>query len=103
MDSAAGTCAVELLVSLPEAGTKLVLLSNDDRVEIAAPEAGRLRVPAVLKVRRNDTINPGSIIWSVTWRGSRFAVPLKSVEQIMGSKEFTMDYDCLGTLTDALT
>ena len=47
-------------------------------------------------------LNPGYIIWSVTWRGSRFAAPLKSVEEIMGSKDFTMEYDFLGKLADAL-
>ena len=49
------------------------------------------------------SLNPGYIVWSVSWRGSRFAAPLHSVEQIMGSKEFTMEYDFLGKLTDALT
>lgn len=193
--SAPGACAVELLVSLPAAGTLLVLSSSHDRVEVAAPEAGWLRVPATLKVDKNDAIklklkqaitsgkpaaimgievvtaahlpdyqrqlaeirtpvgdaawfrnagfgimfqwgswgypqtgdrkqpwsriyqefdiekfadkmksfNPGYVIWSVSWRGSRFAAPLKSVERIMGSKDFTMEYDFLGKLTDALT
>ncbi len=193
--SAAGSCTVELLVSLPEAGAMLVLSSNADRVEVSAQEAGWQRVPATLKVDKTDTIklklkqaivsgksaaimgievitvthlpdykrqfaeirtpmedaawfqnagfgimfqwgswgypatgdrkqpwsriyqefdiekfadkmksfNPGYVIWSVSWRGSRFAAPLKSVEQIMGSKDFTMEYDFLGKLTDALT
>ncbi len=49
------------------------------------------------------SFDPGYIIWSITWRGSRFSAPLKSVDKIMGSKEFTMEYDFLGKLTDALT
>lgn len=49
------------------------------------------------------SINPGYIVWSVTWRGSRFSAPLKSVEAIMRSKDYTMEYDFLGKLTDALT
>lgn len=48
-------------------------------------------------------LDPGYIIWSITWRGSRFSAPLKSVDGIMGSKDFTMEYDFLGKLTDALT
>lgn len=49
------------------------------------------------------SINPGYIVWSVTWRGSRFSSPLKSVEAIMRSNDYTMEYDFLGKLTDALT
>ena len=47
-------------------------------------------------------LNPGYVIWSITWRGSRYAMPLQSVENIMGSKDFTMDYDFTGKLIDAL-
>ena len=47
-------------------------------------------------------INPGYLIWSITWRGSRFSLPLKSVDEIMGSNGFTMEYDFLGKLADAL-
>jgi hypothetical protein len=47
-------------------------------------------------------LNPGYIIWSITWRGSRFSMPLESVDKIMGSKEFTMKYDFVGKLADAL-
>ncbi len=47
-------------------------------------------------------LNPGYIVWSVTWRGSRFSAPLKLVEQIMGSKDYTLEYDFLGRLADAL-
>ena len=47
-------------------------------------------------------INPGYIIWSITWRGSRFSAPLESVDEIMGSDDYTMEYDFLGKLADAL-
>lgn len=47
-------------------------------------------------------INLGYLIWSITWRGSRFSLPLKSVDEIMGSEGFTMEYDFLGKLADAL-
>ncbi len=191
-----GSCEVTLLVKTPQAGTVMILSSNNDRVEIKSPEAGWQRIPANLKVGKEDTIklqlqnelpggeqaaeiislevitpkhlpihkarmtelrtpatdvqwfqnagfglmfqwgswgypptgekkqpwtkiykdfdiegfadkmktlNPGYIIWSVSWRGSRFSAPLKSVEAIMGSKDYTMEYDFLGKVTDALT
>jgi len=47
-------------------------------------------------------MNPGYLIWSITWRGSRYAMPLQSVDKIMGSKDFTMEYDFTGKLIDAL-
>ncbi len=192
--SAPGSCAVELLVDTPGVGTVLVLSSDNDRVEVTPSEAGWLRVPATLKVDRDDTIklklkseitgkrtasimgievitaahlpvyqkqlaevripveeaawfqnagfgimfqwgswgyprsggkkqpwsriyedfniekfadkiksfHPGYLVWSVSWRGSRFAAPLRSVDEIMGSKDYTMEYDFLGKLTDAL-
>lgn len=48
-----------------------------------------------------ESFHPGYLVWSVSWRGSRFAAPLKSVEKIMGSRDYTMEYDFLGKLTDA--
>ncbi len=49
-----------------------------------------------------EGLNPGYVIWSISWRGSRFAMPLKSVEEITGSNNFSMDYDFTGKLLDAL-
>ena len=36
---------------------------------------------------RMQRLNPGYVIWSITWRGSRFSAPLKSVAAIMGSTD----------------
>lgn len=52
-------------------------------------------------VERMAALNPGYVIWSVTWRGSRFAAPLESVKKIMGSGDYTMEYDFLGKLAEA--
>lgn len=49
-----------------------------------------------------ERFDPGYVIWSITWRGSRFPAPLQSVEEIMNSKDFTLEYDFLGKLADAL-
>jgi len=51
---------------------------------------------------RMKALDPGYIIWSITWRGSRFAMPLKSMDEVMGSKDYTMEYDFVGKLADAL-
>jgi hypothetical protein len=49
------------------------------------------------------SFDPGYIFWSITWRGSRFSAPLKSVDQVMENSDYTMDYDFIGKLVDALT
>jgi hypothetical protein len=48
----------------------------------------------------DEEMGAGWVIWSLTWRGSRFGAPLKSVDAIV--PDHTMEKDFIGSLADAL-
>jgi hypothetical protein len=51
-----GSCEVTLLVSMPQAGTVMILSSNSNRVEIKSPETGWQRITVNLNLGKEDSI-----------------------------------------------